>query len=153
MSLLSLSLSLGFGIQRAHLLKIFKANCLRNKHHLWKVQRLPPLRGREPGKVQGFLKSQSMSLTETRSEMHLSAFFFFLNQGSLVVDCFFLKKPTFPSKTATSVEWRVMKSDVTLNCSLFRQFSLLRGFQVPYENHSHYLARCEPSSERQPFPY
>lgn len=46
-----------------------------------------------------------------------------------------------------------MISNVTLNCSLLRRFSLLRFFQVLYEKHLPYLALREPSSEKQPFPY
>lgn len=103
--------------------------CGRCKNHL-------PLRIRETGRFLGFPESQSMPLTELRNEMHLSAsyFFFFLNQRSLLVDCFFLKKPTFPSQTATSLEWQAMKSNVTLKCSLLRHFSLPMFFQVLYEN-------------------
>lgn len=64
----------------------------------------------------------------------LPCLFFFLNQWSLLVDCFFLKKPTFPSKTTTSPECWALKSSVTLSCSLLRGFSLLRFSQVLYEN-------------------
>lgn len=82
-------------------------------------------------------ESQSLPLTELRNEMHLSAFsfyFFFLKQRSLLVDCFFLKKSTFPSQTATPLEWQAMKSNVTPKCSLLRHFSLPMFFQVLYEN-------------------
>lgn len=145
-------LSLSSSVFREHAYRRFsKPTAFRSQHGPWKLRELPPPTSIEAGRSLGFPKSPSIPPTEQRSETHVCAIFF-LNQRSLLADCFLFEKPTFPSKPATSLEWQAMESNVTLNCPLLRHF-LLSVFQMLYKKQLCYLALAEPSCERQPFPY
>lgn len=82
------------GIQRARLVKNFKAKCLR------KVQELPPLRSRETGSFLGFPGSPSMPLRAEKwdASLRLSSFSFFKIRGHSWKIAFFSKSQLSPAK-------------------------------------------------------